>query len=405
MRAIVVGGGIGGLAAGLFLHRAGHDVTILEQARAFGAVGAGIQLSPNATRLLRRIGVLDDLDQVSVRPQQSNQRRWSDGSVLSNAPMGSELEERFGAPYLHVYRPDLIKVLADHAIERLGRDRIRVDSSVTGVDVEAGVVRLHDGEQLEADLIVGSDGIHSVVRSAVLGHTSSAQFSGHIAYRAVLANVDASRPGGKLVDAADVNIWLGPGAHVVQYLLHKQELVNLVIVQESNEAIPESWHEAGDANVMRSRFVDWDAEVVRLLDKVESPMRWALHDHQPLDHWARGRACLLGDAAHPMLPYLAQGGAQSIEDAAALATVLQSSATTLADDLHAYELRRIPRTAAIQLTAQATGRHNHLPDGPDQIARDARLGEARMRPVSRLDVFGHDAEAPFVADSLSQGVR
>jgi salicylate hydroxylase len=375
MRAIVVGGGIGGLAAALFLERSGHDVVIVEQARVFGAVGAGIQLSPNATLLLGRLGVLEDVEAVAVRPQRTNHRRWSDGSLLGTSPMGPEIEARYGSPYLHVFRPDLIDALARH------------------VETDSATVVLSDGTRIEGDLVVGSDGIHSVVRPRVLGEAPDARYSGHIAYRAVLDNTDSSRPSGKLVDEADVNVWLGPGAHVVQYLLRREQLVNLVLVEESSESVAESWNQPGDPDAMRSRFQAWDPELNRILEPVRSTMRWALHDHQPLPHWTSERVCLLGDAAHPMLPYLAQGGAQSIEDGAALAALLGRTAS-VPDDLRAYECCRIERTSEIQLAARAMGVSNHFPDGPDQQARDARMAEVGRRPGSgRLDIYGHDAEA------------
>jgi salicylate hydroxylase len=391
MNITVIGGGIGGLSAALFLNAAGHHVTVIEQAERFGAVGAGIQLSPNATRLLRHVDVLADVESVAVRPQLTKSRRWATGEVIGQASLGKDLEDRYGAPYLHVYRPDLIEVLARHVTHRLGSSVIRLGLLATSVDAATGTTHLSDGTTITSDVIVAADGIHSVGRTVVLGRQQSAQYSGHVAYRAVLPNVDPSTASGRLCSEADVNIWLGPGAHVVQYLLHREELVNLVIVMESNEAVPESWNEPADPDHMRQRFADWDPGLTHLLDRVETSMRWALHDHQPLPRWTKDRLCLLGDAAHPMLPYLAQGGAQAIEDGAVLADTLGIGATT-ADDLHTYEKRRLERTSAIQLAARAMGAQNHLPDGAEQAQRDERIREAGRRPTAgRLDIYGHDA--------------
>jgi salicylate hydroxylase len=393
VKVAIIGGGIGGLNAGLFLHRAGHDVTLLEQAQQFSDVGAGIQLSPNATRLLERVGVLSAIDAFAVRPVRGSQRRWTDGSVISSSPMGPGLADRFGAPYLHVHRADLVTVLADALTRRIGAGAVHLGARVDRVESSASsgsTVHLADGTRVDADLVVGADGIHSVVRTFVNGANAPAQYSGHVAYRAVFANQGLGP-----FSEPEVNVWLGPGAHVVHYLLRKGELFNLVAVVDSDEQVPESWNEPGDPAVLRERFADWAPALRDILDHVSTTMRWALHDHQPLETWHREHVCVLGDAAHPMLPYLAQGGAQSIEDGAALADCLRSVASTVgvSDALRTYQARRKDRATAIQLTARQTGAANHLPDGPAQQARDEQLALGpRGGSPNGLDIYGHDAE-------------
>jgi salicylate hydroxylase len=399
MRIAIIGGGIGGLAASLFLQRAlpSAEIVIFEQARALGDVGAGIQLSPNATRLLGRVGVMDDLLSVAVKPQRSHQRRWRDGTVIASSPMGDLIEQRFGAPYLHLHRADLITVLADHVNRNLGESSVRLGSHVSSVSDDGRAVVCIGQEPEPFDVIVGADGIHSVTRTHVLGVTPEARYSGHVAYRAVIPNVDPSTSG-PILSEPEVNVWLGPGGHVVQYLLRRGELINLVIVVESTEAVPESWNEVGDPDVLRATFADWDPALRSLLARVETTMRWALHDHQPLHSWVRGPVCLLGDSAHPMLPYLAQGGAQSIEDGAALASSLShldgsGQPAHVNDALRAYQDRRIERTSTIQLNARQVGEANHLPDGEAQRLRDERLAEGPVRRApGGLDLYGHDAE-------------
>jgi salicylate hydroxylase len=401
MRIAIIGGGIGGLSAALFLQRTfpQAEFAIFEKARKLGEVGAGIQLSPNATRLLARVGVLADLEALAVRPLRSHQRRWRDGSIIATNPMGEMIEKRFGAPYLHLHRADLISVLARHVGERLPSGSLRLGTTVTGLSNDDGQVTLVSGAVENFDLVVGADGIHSVTRSHVLGEVPPARYSGHVAYRALIANSDDAT-GAPLLADPEVNIWLGPGAHVVQYLLRRSELINLVVVLESSETVSESWSEVGDPMQLRAAFAGWDPSLRRLLDRVEETMRWALHDHQPLDRWVRGHVCLLGDSAHPMLPYLAQGGAQSIEDAAALASSVANLSSgsdafpdQLDDALRSYQGRRLARTSAIQLSARDLGTTNHLPDGDAQRERDERLlqGPGR-RAAGGLDLYGHDAE-------------
>jgi salicylate hydroxylase len=393
MRVAIVGGGIGGLSAALFLHRTGHDVTVFEQAKRFSEVGAGIQLSPNATRLLDRINVLSDIDALAVHPLRGSHRRWADGSVIGTNPMGPVITERFGAPYLHVHRADLLGVLADAVVQRIGPSAVHLDSRVQRIERTGSLgatVHLEAGNDFPADLVVGADGIHSMVRSFVSGSATSARYSGHVAYRALIENRDLGSLG-----EPEVNVWLGPGAHVVHYLLRQGELFNLVAVVDSDDQVPESWNQPGDPDVLRARFADWAPELRAVLDRVTTTMRWALHDHQPLDSWINGPVCVLGDAAHPMLPYFAQGGAQSIEDGATLAQCLQglTSLSELAAGLSAYEQRRKERVTSIQVAARHQGVENHLPDGPEQQARDQRLAAGPGRgSAGGIDIYGHDAE-------------
>jgi salicylate hydroxylase len=385
MRIGIVGAGIGGLSTAAFLVRAGHEVTVFEQASALGEIGAGIQLSPNATRLLARLGVGPALDAVAVRPEAIEQRRWADGTVLSRVELGDVVERAFGAPYLHVHRADLVEVLGTAVPAAC----VRTARRVTGVDPD-GTVVLADATQERFDAVIGADGIHSVVRRALVGD-GPATFSGHVAYRALVPG-DAVRALGW---PALATAWLGPGAHVVHYYLRAGALHNIVAIHEDPTWTTESWTTPGDPEVLRAAFAGWAPAVRDLLALVERTHRWALHDRAPLPVWSRGHVTLLGDACHPMLPYVAQGGAQAVEDAAALAAALDGVAPdAVPGALVRYESTRRERTTAVQTSARANATTFHLPDGEAQERRDAAMARAadpdpRASRVAWL--YAHDA--------------
>jgi salicylate hydroxylase len=366
MSVAVVGGGIGGLSAALALSRVGFDVRVFEQARTVSEVGAGIQLSPNCTRVLRDLGVLAAVERVAVRPEAFEFRRWDDGRQLSSTPLGPAVEQAYGAPYLHVHRADLLRVLT----EALPAGVLEVGRRCVGVSQRGGgaEVGFADGSSAVVDLVVGADGIHSAVRAALFG-PEDARFTGHVAYRGL---VPAERVAGLGVQLrSTVNV--GPGAHLVHYFVSNARLLNVVCVLEERSWTRESWTDPGDVAELRAAFADWHPRVRGVVDALDRPLKWALFDRDPLPRWSAGAVTLLGDACHPMLPYAAQGASQSVEDAAVLATVLT---TVLADGpdvpaaLLRYEELRRPRTARVQEMSRGNGVRFHLPDGPDQRARD-----------------------------------
>lgn len=385
LRVGVVGGGIGGLHAAAVLIAAGARVEVFEQAGSLGEVGAGIQLSPNATRLLWRLDLRAALEAVAVRPSALVQRRWQDGAELSRLDL-ADVEEMFGAPYLHVHRADLIDVLRS----AVPRSAVRIGERVVGVSPapDAAEITTADGAQHTYDVVIGADGIHSMVRRAVVEHPTPPRFSGHVAYRALIPGVVAAELGA----AVDATNWMGPGGHLVHYFVRARTMFNIVAVTTSDWEV-ESWNEPGDADELRRAFADWAPVLCRLLDRVTHTHRWALFDRDPLPAWTRGRLVLLGDACHPMLPYVAQGGAQAIEDGAAMCAALRAGSRDIDDALRTYEMARLQRTASIQAAARRNAVSFHLADGDEQAARDRSLASARgdLRSSPLASIWSHDA--------------
>lgn len=366
MRAIIVGGGIGGLAAAIALRQTGWSVQVIERAEQFGEVGAGVQLGPNATRVLTRLGLGEKLDQIAVAPEAVRFLRWADDAVLTEWPT-KELLGRFGSPYYTLYRPDLIEMLA----AAQPSEDMMLGTEVTDVSATPGgaAVSTADGRRLEADLVLGCDGIHSTVRSRAIGD-APARFSGMCAYRAVVPSDGVEHT---------VRNWLGPDRHLVAYPVGRDSrYLNLVCVDTASEWRTESWTAPGDPDELRNAFKGWSPEVTSLLDRVAEPIyRWGLYDREPLPTWLASAVALVGDACHPMLPFMAQGAAQAIEDAAVLAQCLAGGAD-LGAALRRYEQIRLPRASRIQRLSYDNNVVYHLADGPEQRARDHAMirGEA-----------------------------
>ncbi|NEB01197.1 FAD-dependent monooxygenase [Streptomyces sp. SID13726] len=368
MRAIVVGAGIGGLTATLSLRRAGHDVTVVEQTRRLTEIGAGIQLAPNATRVLRRLGLLDAVAAQATRPDHVTFRTWSDGSEICRYVIGRDAEEEFGAPYLQVHRADLQQALA----AAVPPDALRLDTPVVGIDQDdkAARVTTASGEQLEADLVVAADGIRSPARQWLFG-ADDAVFSRTAAYRALLpaaevADLDLPRYAG----------WLGPGGHVVHYWLRRGELLNVVAVFVTEHQAQESWTARAEPGEQLRTFAGWDPRLLTVLERAGQVLRYGIHTRAPLPRWHIGRVTLLGDSAHAMVPFQAQGAAQAVMDAAVLGDCLTDAGPDdVPDAVDRYVRRRIPAATAVQAGSARAGDDYHLPDGPEAEARDARMVE------------------------------
>jgi salicylate hydroxylase len=302
--------------------------------------------------------------------------------------LGAGAISRYGFPYLHLHRADLHAVLADAAAAhpavelRLGA---RCDA-VSSDSVSARAVLAGSGERLQAELLVGADGIHSVVREALLG-SARPRFTGNVAWRALIPVADLSG----VQPPPVAGIWMGAGAHVVMYYLRRGELVNVVAVVEQAGWEVESWSERGDPEELRAAFAGWNATVTSTLAAVhpEACYRWALLDRAPLPLWSGGRMVLLGDACHPTLPFLAQGAAMAIEDAAALARCLGVDATTAAA-LRRYESLRKPRTSKVQKISRLNARLFHV-RGPLAGARDRLLPVITRRSGFADELYAYDA--------------
>jgi salicylate hydroxylase len=381
----VIGGGIGGLAAALSLLQAGFDVHVYERARTLSEVGAGIQVSPNASRILHGLGLEAELARMGVRPLAFHQRRWDDGRTLLRAPLGDTMVEAFGFPHYQIHRADLLRSLAaalpperlhiGHRFERLEDDGERVEA------------RFANGTSIVTDLLIGADGIHSDVRAALFGPEDPV-FTGCAAYRGL---VPAERVRHLELEVT-AQIWMGPGAHFVHYFVQRRELVNFVAIVEQESWTRESWNDRGEVADALAAFAGWHPQVHGIIAAVDETFIWALFDRPPLPRWSDGRVTLLGDACHPMLPFMAQGAAQGLEDGATLTACL------LDDDdipraLERYERLRLPRATKIQAMSSENKRRFHLPDGPDQQERDARMasGSTDFALKAVEWIYSHDA--------------
>ena len=388
LRVAVVGGGIGGLAAALSLLCAGIDVEVFEQAAGFGEIGAGIQISPNASRVLHRLVPAAALGAGAVRPVAVYQRRWDDGRTLQRAPLGDAVAAAFGAPYYHVHRADLLAALAG----ALPRERVHfrhrlVSLADHGGRVEAG---FENGARIAVDALVGADGIHSAVRRLLLG-PEQPRFTGCIAYRGLVPAERLSHLDLEVIS----NNWMGPGRHFVHYFVSGGRQVNFVAVIERDSWTQESWTDRGEKADVLAAYGGWHRQVRAIIDAVDETFIWALFDRAPLARWSVGRVTLLGDACHAMLPFMAQGAAQAIEDGATLAACLrQAGAGGVAEALGRYEALRRPRATRLQELSRLNKTRFHLPDGPRQEERDAELAVRGDRSLAAIAwLYGHDAAA------------
>mmetsp|Transcript_12832 Transcript_12832/g.34545 ORF Transcript_12832/g.34545 Transcript_12832/m.34545 type:complete len:414 (+) Transcript_12832:108-1349(+) len=394
---LVVGGGIGGLAAALAFAKKGCSVLVLEAASEFSAVGAGIQLSPNGTRVLFELGLRDALMKKGTAfvPEAAEMRAWNSGAVLVSMPLGKRVESKFGFPYLHIHRADLHEILL-----RAVRDAspaIRLENNVRVATVEQqpthAAVRSTDGKQYSAKVVIGADGIRSAVRGALFASESPPRFTGCVAWRALI-------PAAKLENVVQVRpratIWVGPGAHLVHYFVRGGTLVNVVAVVEvpqGNWNEGEPWTQPGNKSELIAAFQGWNPDVCKLLSAIgdDEASRWALFDRNPLPRWSKGRATLLGDASHPMLPFIAQGACMALEDAIVVADCVagdtsQNWAKDVSTNLERYEALRRERTAQVQLTARKHSSLYHARGAPAKI-RDVAFKLARAKLISKMEAL------------------
>jgi 3-hydroxybenzoate 6-monooxygenase len=383
---LIAGGGIGGLSAAIALGRAGCEATVLERAALVEDSGAGIQLGPNATRILRALGVLDAIQPSSFRPEAIWLFDGKTGRRLAAVPLGDHAETRYGAPYLTLHRADL------HAGLRAAADAAASVSLTSGFDV-AGVeisgaegkdgvtVANIDRTTLDGGSLAGADGLWSTVRKLVAPE-ATLRFSGATAYRALLPRENLPDP----FRAPVVGLWLGPQAHLVHYPVRAGTALNVVAVVDGGHE-NQGWNQAADLTALGAGFTRWCNESKSLIDLAPGWRSWSLFSLAPLPRWSRGPVTLLGDAAHPVLPYLAQGAALAIEDAAALARCHTEHPDDAAAAFRAYEAARYARSARLQATARRFGRIYHL-SGAARLARNfalrARRGETALRQFDWL---------------------
>jgi 6-hydroxynicotinate 3-monooxygenase len=343
----IVGAGMGGLATAAALRRVGIDVTVYEQAAQFARIGAGIQIGCNAMKVLRELGLEARLRAQSFYPRSWNNRDWRTGDVRFDMIFGESAEQRFGAPYLLAHRGDLHAALASAVPDEC----IKLSHRLVGIDETSDGVRLAfaNGATAVADAVVGADGVHSAVRDMLFG-TSSVNFTGRIAYR---TTYPAARLGGQNID--DCTKWWGEDRHIVIYYVKPDRSeIYLVTSQPEPEFRIESWSAKGDVGELRSAFKGFDRQVETVLAACPDVHKWAIVDRESLVRWADRNVTLLGDACHPMTPYMAQGAAMAIEDAAVLSRCLDGSDRDgVADAFRRFEASRVGRTTRVQQTSRA----------------------------------------------------
>lgn len=366
----VIGGGIGGSALAASLLQQGFDVEVFEKAAAFGEVGAGVQMTPNAVKVIKALGLFEKMMKVGFLPEAVVGRNWRSSRENFRIPLKGEFQRFYDAPYVQIHRADLLELFTSTLpVEKTHFSKIckSVKSTSNGA-----IAEFEDGTHFEADLIVGADGVRSAVRSSLFGEEDP-KYTGHMCYRATVpvdGIVDYVKP--------ESTFWLGPNSHIVTYYIKGGKAVNIVAVCESKSWIEESWNAKSSRADLLADFTGWHDNIQTLFSKVEEVFRWGLFDRDPMARWSKGNITLLGDAAHPMLPFLSQGAAMAIEDGFVLAAALSQNIGNMDAALMAYEKERKERTSRVQLEARERGRTYHLPSRLAQARRDL---DYRLRSI------------------------
>jgi salicylate hydroxylase len=378
LNVVIIGAGIAGVTTAAALDRAGVPYQIYEQAGELGEVGAGVQLAPNSTRLLQRLPGIRLADRA-VTPSAIRMHHWESGDMLATTMLGQACLERYGAPYYTFHRADLHRLLRD----LVPAEKVALSQRCVGVKEtsDGAEVSFADGSTVTADVVVGADGIHSEIRKLMADDHPS--YSGQSIFRGL---VPADRVPHLSVNPK-VNLWVGPGRHCVAYAVAGGELVNLVATTPTDGWVAESWTTPGSVEELRAAYEGWAEDVQLLLAEVDRVTQWALHDREPVETWSSDRVTLVGDAAHPMLPFAAQGANQAIEDAFVLAECLKDATTdTIPEALKRYEAIRQPRAADVQRRSRTNMKQFHQTD--DERRPDD--GEENLQAQAAL--FGYDAE-------------
>jgi salicylate hydroxylase len=390
-RILIAGGGIGGITTALALRARGIDTQLFEQAAAFRQVGAGIQLSCNATRILAALGVGDALAGIAVYPEGRDYRSWDTGERLFWTPLGQRAELSFGAPYYHAHRAELLAVLLD----ALGQQGFCLGAEVVAFEQDANsvAITIADGTTFEGDVLVGADGIHSVVRAGLFGR-EQARYTGNVAWRGLvpaeaIAHLELTKVTG---------VWMGPNRSIVQYYVSAGRTFNWIGISRSQQPARESWLAEGSIEDALAEYAGWHPTIHAVIQSTPRVLRQALYDRKPLSSWHVGRVVLLGDAAHPMLPFLAQGAAQSIEDAYVLAGCISTWPEQPTQGLAEYVRLRQPRTAWMQDLSRREEELYQMADATAIAERNARMRrhrtpETAVFPPEQERLYGYDADA------------
>ncbi len=372
---LIVGAGIGGLCAAALLAKQGARVEVFEQADALGEIGAGLQLSANAVHVLSDLGVAGEIFAAGFEPENAVTRHFKTGTAELSFALKGAHRARYGQPYIHIHRADLHGVLL-RAARAHGVD-IHTGHKVTGASQSSRTVKLFANEQeFSGDVLIGADGIHSAVQ-ACLFDAPKPRFTHQVAWRGVVET--AKLPEGTI--PPDANAWLGPGRHFVSYFVRGGELINFIAVEERTEWGDEDWHQVGLVEDIRRAFKGWDPRIDVLLQACETCHFWGLFDRAPLKSWAQGRAVLLGDACHPMLPFMAQGAVMAIEDAFVLSREIMARPEHISEALKSYEVLRKPRAAMVQSISRRNAKLFHISTLAGRLLRRVAFAVASRTPA------------------------
>lgn len=376
---VIAGGGIGGLSLARALALRGWPSIVLEQAPEFGEIGAGIQLGPNVDRMFARLEVQDAMRDIAFYPQNLIMMDSVTREEITRLPAGDTYRAHFGGPYGVIHRADLHNVLLEACRSMPDLIDLRAGTRVMGYrDTGAGVsVEIEDASPVEGVALIGADGIWSKIRERIVGDGDPI-VSGHIAYRAVLKIDEVPEILAPYME--DVVLWAGPKNHLVHYKLRRGELFNIVAVFHSDRYV-KGWDSHGDPEELFKRFAGTAPEVQALLDKIETWRMWVLCDRLPVRDWSKGRVALLGDAAHPMLQYLAAGAGMAMEDAVCVADTLEENSGDIEQSFIDYPTKRYLRTGRVQTTARYYG--------------DIYHAAGVVRELRNMALSGRDTEAAY----------
>ena len=374
LKIAIVGGGIGGLTAACALQERGFDVDVYERSAELREVGAGLQLGPNAVRVLTALGFRDKIFSFSYDAKDFVSLNWDDGAVRAREELGAE--KKFGAKYLMAHRADLYSLMVD----KVSAKHVHLGMTAAAVRNTAGgaAVRFEGGEEIEADLVIASDGIRSKVRELLFG-ADRPRYTGQIGWRGMIPIEEAP----EFFECAGISPrtqycgFLGPKGHVIMYPIRAGKVLNFFAGYFMDQWGEESWTVPSSVQEMKDAFAGWNPELLALMDKFDTVFKWGLYDRDPIETWTQERIALLGDAAHPMMPTLAQGAAICIEDAYALARHLDAGRADVVAALKAYEAERRPRANRVVLQARQQYLNNKMTPSPP--------------PISREWIFVHDA--------------
>jgi salicylate hydroxylase len=395
LRIALIGGGLGGLTAAVALARNGFETHIFEQASELREIGAGITLSPNATKVLCALGLEDLLKARGFESRTLIERDWTTGRVLSRLPLKGVSDTRFGAAHIDIHRADLLDILSAAA-----RPASRIHLASRCIDISPSTrspsLTLSTGNEEQFDLIVGCDGIHSRVRAALHG-PDAPLFTGNMCWRTLIPVERLPRNH----MPPDVTLWTGSGGHIVTFYIRSGALVNLVAVRETAHWAEESWSVEADPTELLAAFAGIHEDLQLLLKRTDRCFKWGLFDRDPLRVWSVGQVTLLGDAAHPMLPFLGQGGAMAIEDAYVLSRELARSEDDIPRALQAYEAERTPRTAKVQLAVRRQAKIFHLGSPAARTMRQfknylMRVGAYRPKDFKTDWLYEYDATGQVI---------